>query len=85
MTDILGPEKRRRRSVQEKTPTRQRLRNINTDVGAAYPSIKLIRPFLHHHFTLIKISCMVVCATNIVGISVRKLGLNSIRSIAHFI
>lgn len=53
--------------------------------SAASPSIRLISPFLHHHFTLIKISCMVVCATNIVGISVYKLGLNSIRSIAHFV
>lgn len=47
-----------------------RLQNISTAVSAVYLSIKLIRAFLHHYFTLI-----IVCETNIVDINACKLGL----------
>ena len=58
--------------------------NLNPN-GIVYPPIKLIRPVLHHHFTLIKIGRLVVRAAYIICISMGQLRFNSIRSVSHFI
>ena len=58
--------------------------NLNPN-GIVYPPIKLIRPVLHHHFTLIKVSRMIVRAAYIICISMGQLRFNSIRSVSHFI
>ena len=71
--------------INNKTPMHHGLRYINSAARASYPFFKLISPFLHHNLSLIKISCMVVCATNIVGISVHKLDLNSVGLLAHLV